>query len=439
MRKIISGVLCAAVAFCAAIGLAGCGDGEYPVQIANLKIDKEPKSIVVLDPCSADVISYMSYDVKIVGRSTEVDQKYLSVAPTMGTAARPNVNAIIESGAEVVFADETLNDDDETALEEAGIAVVSMSVAETPKQLEINYHTVGKILGGNITGDEKAADSYKKLTDSMSNMKDKATMSGTGPLSTVCYLYNDNGGLRLMTSGTYGDMLLGYTGSVNVAVNIDENSVDVNTLKVANPNFIFYADDETLRTVQGDPVLSQLAAVTGGKTLQISKSEISRQGLTALETLQKMIDFIHPELAATPDEAAVSATEAPKSEQATQTATQPATQPATQAATQPATEAAQSSSLAEKYKIDLKDLSLEEEDDNDDVKAMQQRLYDLGYVSDDENITGYYGEISKKAITEFQKNSGIKETGEADNATLVKLFSSEAKKTDKAVDESSDE
>lgn len=434
MKKIISGVLCAAVAFCSAIGLAGCGDGEYPVQIANLKIDKEPKSIVVLDPCSADIISYMSYDVKIVGRSAEVDQKYLSVAPTMGSAARPNVNAIIESGAEVVFADETLNDDDETALEEEGIAVVSMSVAETPKQLEINYHTVGKILGGNITGDEKASASYKKLTDTMSNMKDKATMSGTGSLSTVCYLYNENGGLRLMTSGTYGDMLLGYTGSVNVAVNIDENSVDVNTLKVANPNFIFYADDETLRTVQGDPVLSQLAAVKGGKTLQISKSEISRQGLTALETLQKMIDFIHPELAATPDEAAVSATEAPKVEQATQAATQPTAQ----AATQPATEAAQSSSLAEKYKIDLKDLSLKEEDENDDVKAMQQRLYDLGYVSDNENITGYFGEISKKAVTQFQKDNGIKETGEADNATLVKLFSSDAKKTDKAVDESSD-
>ena len=69
---------------------------------------------------------------------------------------------------------------------------------------------------------------------------------------------------------------------------------------------------------------------------------------------------------------------------------------------------------------------------------MQQRLFDLGYVSDKENITGYYGEISKKAVTEFQKKNGIKETGTADNATLVKLFSSDAKKADKPVDESSD-
>ena len=82
-------------------------------------------------------------------------------------------------------------------------------------------------------------------------------------------------------------------------------------------------------------------------------------------------------------------------------------------------------------------MSLKEEDDNDDVKAMQQRLFDLGYVSDKENITGYFGEISKKAVSAFQKASGMKETGEADNATLVKLFASDAKKSDTAVDESS--
>ena len=80
---------------------------------------------------------------------------------------------------------------------------------------------------------------------------------------------------------------------------------------------------------------------------------------------------------------------------------------------------------------------MQRQDDDDDVKAMQQRLFDLGYVSDKENITGYYGEISKAAVTAFQKKNGIKETGTADNATLVKLFSSDAKKADKPVDESS--
>lgn len=436
MKKLIAGILCAVLVLGTALSLSGCGDKNYPVKIANLTIDKEPKSIVVLDPNSADIISYMGYDVKIVGRSREVDQKYLGVAPVMGSAVSPSVQDIIDSGATVVFANEGLNDDFEQSLEKEGIAVIKMSVAETPKQLETNYHTIGKILGGNDDGDAKAASSYDKLISAMEQRKSEASAKNATALDTVCYLYYEQGGLRLMTSGTYGDMLLGYTGSVNVAVNIDENKVDVNTLKVANPKYIFYSDDNTLKAVQADPVLSKLAAVTGGKTMQITKDEMSRQGLTALETLEKMIGFIHPELAkskATPD-SAQTATQ-PAAQAATEAATQAAQTAATQAATQPAA----ATSVADKYKIDLKDLSLKEEDDNDDVKAMQQRLFDLGYVSDKENITGYFGEISKKAVSAFQKASGIKETGEADNATLVKLFASDAKKADKPVDESSDE
>lgn len=441
MKKLIAGIICAVLVLGTALSLSGCGDKNYPVKIANLTIDKEPKSIVVLDPNSADIISYMGYDVKIVGRSREVDQKYLDVAPVMGSAVSPSVQDIIDSGATVVFANEGLNDDFEQSLEKEGIAVIKMSVAETPKQLETNYHTIGKILGGNDDGDAKAASSYDKLISAMEQRKSEASAKNATALDTVCYLYYEQGGLRLMTSGTYGDMLLGYTGSVNVAVNIDENKVDVNTLKVANPKYIFYADDSTLKAVQADPVLSKLAAVTGGKTMQITKDEMSRQGLTALETLEKMIGFIHPELAKAQkatEPTQQTETKPAEAQAATQAATEAATQAAAQtAATQAATQPAAATSVADKYKIDLKDLSLKEEDDNDDVKAMQQRLFDLGYVSDKENITGYFGEISKKAVTAFQKASGIKETGEADNATLVKLFASDAKKSDTAVDESS--
>ena len=441
MKKLIAGILCAVLVLGTALSLSGCGDKNYPVKIANLTIDKEPKSIVVLDPNSADIISYMGYDVKIVGRSREVDQKYLDVAPVMGSAVSPSVQDIIDSGATVVFANEGLNDDFEQSLEKEGIAVIKMSVAETPKQLETNYHTIGKILGGNDDGDAKAASSYDKLISAMEQRKSEASAKNATALDTVCYLYYEQGGLRLMTSGTYGDMLLGYTGSVNVAVNIDENKVDVNTLKVANPKYIFYADDSTLKAVQADPVLSKLAAVTGGKTMQITKDEMSRQGLTALETLEKMIGFIHPELAKAQkatEPTQQTETKPAETQAAAQAATEAATQAAAQtAATQAATQPAAATSVADKYKIDLKALSLKEEDDNDDVKAMQQRLFDLGYVSDKENITGYFGEISKKAVSAFQKASGIKETGEADNATLVKLFASDAKKSDTAVDESS--
>ena len=409
-NRIISVALAAMIVLVSVFALSGCGDGEYPVEVANIKIDNEPKNIVVLDADTADIIECVGYEIKMVGRSDEVDQKSLSVAPSVGTAANPDIQKIKDADTDIVFANNTLGNDTKQQLEQSGIKVIKMSVADTPEQLKTNYNTIGKILGGNISGADKGNSAYRDLLDDMQKVKDKVTAADkSGVLNTVCYLYYDGDKLKLMTSGTYGDMLLGYTGCVNVAVNIDENKVDVNTLRIANPNYIFYADDATLNAVKADSVLSNLTAVKENKVLMITANEMNRQGFTALNTLNKMVGFIHPELAvSTSDEATVSTT-APTS--ANNTA---------------ATEAAKS--VAKKYNIDLNGLSLEYEDENDNVKAMQQRLYDLGYVTDKENITGYYGDVSKDAVTEFQKKNGIKETGSADNETLVRLFSESAVK-----------
>lgn len=431
MKRIISVLLAAVMVCTAAVIFAGCGDGNYPVTVANITIDKEPEAIVVLDPSAADIISYMNYDGKIVGRSTEVDQSYLSVAPDFGAAAEPDVNSIINSGAQVVFAGDKINDDAVKQLQEKKIQVIKMSLADTPKELETNYLTIGKILGGGVTGLEKGTSSYEKLIEHMEKLKIEVSSSTTsGALETACYLYVDDGSLRVMTSGTYVDMLIGYTGAVNVAVNIIDGNVEVNTLRIANPNYIFYSDEQTLNAIQSDDVLSKLTAVTSGKALQVSEKEITRQGLTALATLEKMIGFMHPELAkkATTDEAAAQA------QTPAQTATEAATQAATQAAAQ-ATQAANEAPHSEADRYDIKitdDLSLkkgdEDKGDSKDVWELQHRLWNLDYLVGVDNVTGYYGDLTEQAVKDFQKAAGFEVTGVADNKTIKALFMSDAPK-----------
>ena len=431
MKRIISVLLAAVMVCTAAVIFAGCGDGNYPVTVANITIDKEPEAIVVLDPSAADIISYMNYDGKIVGRSTEVDQSYLSVAPDFGAAAEPDVNSIINSGAQVVFAGDKINDDDVKQLQEKKIQVIKMSLADTPKELETNYLTIGKILGGAVTGLEKGTSSYEKLIEHMEKLKIEVSSSTTsGALETACYLYVDDGSLRVMTSGTYADMLIGYTGAVNVAVNIIDGNVEVNTLRIANPNYIFYSDEQTLNAIQNDDVLSKLTAVTSGKALQVSEKEITRQGLTALATLEKMIGFMHPELAkkATTDEAATQA------QTPAQTATEAATQAATQAAAQ-ATQAANEAPHSEADRYDIKitdDLSLkkgdEDKGDSKDVWELQHRLWNLDYLVGVDNVTGYYGDLTEQAVKDYQKAAGFEVTGVADNKTIKALFMSDAPK-----------
>lgn len=402
-NKIISVALVLMLALSSVLVFSGCGDGEYPVEVANIKISSEPKNIVVLDASTADIIECIGYEVKMVGRSDEVNQKSLSAAPSVGSAQSPDINKIIDTGADLVFVNDSLSEESRAKLDENKISVVNIAVAGSQKQLETTYTTVGRILGGNTVGAAKGEEAYSKLISQMEDIKSKVTAAdNNAALNTVCYMYSVNGKLRLTTSGTYGDMLLGYTGCVNVAVNIDENKVEVNTLKVANPNYLFYSDEQTLQAIKDDSVLSGLSAIKDGKTLMISADEMNRQGLSAINTLNKMVGFIHPELAVKDSDNESSDTSA--------------------------TEAVVKS-VADDYKIKLDDdLSLAPDDENDNVKAMQQRLFDLGYIDDKENVTGYYGEVSKTAVSDFQSKNGLKDSGEADKETLAALFAENAKK-----------
>ncbi len=62
---------------------------------------------------------------------------------------------------------------------------------------------------------------------------------------------------------------------------------------------------------------------------------------------------------------------------------------------------------------------------NDNIKAMQQRLKDLGYFKS--SCTGYFGDSTQAALKAFQTRNGLSATGLANTATLNKLNSSSAK------------
>lgn len=424
MKKIVSVFLATALAASACATLAGCdGDNKnYPVSVADITIETEPKDIVVLSDETADIISYLGYATKMVGRSDEVTQNFLSVAPSVGSAKTPDVEKIKSYAADIVFADDTLDENCKEQLTDAGIMVITIASPETTTELETAYLTLGKVLGGTVDGARTGEDSYKKLIDAMKTCKAETNSNVT---KTICYLYLNGDKLNTLHSGTYGDMLLGYTGAVNAAVNVSESEIDTKILKVANPDYILYADEETLQFIQNDSDLKGLKALKNNQTLMVTKEEMSRMGTTSLLTLNKIMNFMYPDRVKKSSED-TSESVVPSAVEGATTATKSASN--TQTTTQAATTAANANgSVESQYKIKVSGLSLKLDDENNNVKAMQQRLFDLGYITDKENVTGYYGEVTQKAVKEFQKASGLKQSGTADNKTLTALFKSDAK------------
>lgn len=65
---------------------------------------------------------------------------------------------------------------------------------------------------------------------------------------------------------------------------------------------------------------------------------------------------------------------------------------------------------------------------SDDVKSLQKRLKELGYLTS--SATGYYGTQTLAAVESFQRMNGLSADGVAGAATQTLLFSSTAKKAD---------
>lgn len=57
------------------------------------------------------------------------------------------------------------------------------------------------------------------------------------------------------------------------------------------------------------------------------------------------------------------------------------------------------------------------------VHHVQRRLYELGYVDAYTDKDGWYGDLTVKAVREYQAANGLAGDGAVDKATLDHLFS----------------
>ncbi len=404
-KKILSFTLICVMLF-SAIGFSGCsqGNNDYPVTVGNIVFDSEPENIVVLSDNLADIISHIGYDVKMVGKSDSVTQKELEIVPSVGNECTPDSAKIISASTDIVFYDSEFNETTLKTMESNNIKAVNMVYADTPEELMTVYRSLGTMLGGATTGKAKGEAAYNDLINSFEETK--AKYSSGQILNTVCYLYMENGELKISGKGTYIDMLLGYTGAVNVAVDTESMENDLANLKISNPTYIFYSEPAVIDYLKSNNTYKNLSALKDNKIMEIPYEQISLQGFTAVSNLDKMLQFMYKGITPTEETVAVDAN-------------------------------ATDTGLANKYNIFITDEGLKLDDENDNVKAMQTRLFDLGYISNKDNVIGYYGPTTEKAVKAFQKNSNLEETGTADKATLDAMFMDNAAKADAPVDKES--
>ena len=71
--------------------------------------------------------------------------------------------------------------------------------------------------------------------------------------------------------------------------------------------------------------------------------------------------------------------------------------------------------------------SVKRGDKGDDIKILQQSLYELNYLMDENDINGYFGEKTENAVFFLQRSNDVKPTGIIDLSTLNLLHSENVK------------
>ena len=395
-------LLCAAIILIPLSGCVGNSDSEFPVTVGHTKINNAINDAVVLSDNAADIIIEMGYESRIDGRSDECTQKKISKIDSVGGRDKPNTEKIIEMSPQIVIADETLPDKTVKKLESNDIPVLCFDSPSTVKELELMYKTLGILFGGRVTGAKLGEDNYTKLYGKLD--KNVKSLPDIIKPKTVCYLFDYKG--KTVTGDMLGNIIFLSSGATNIASAMTGGQIDVSAIKEKNPQYIF-CDTGMKKMIAKNTSFKNLLAVKNNRIVEIPAESFSRGGVSILDAVKTVTETLYPD--------------------------------------------GKAGSVAENYGIKYdKDIFLtigngadSKENDVDGYREtiliIQQRLDDLGYWPLNET-TGYYGETTAVAVSEFQSANGLKTTtGETDKKTLDKMFSDDAVPRSEPVDKQSAE
>ena len=314
MKRILSFMLAVCMIVSCAALFSACGEKKsdnFPVTVGGAQINAEPKRVVVLNDAFADVILYMGYDLKLVGRSIECTQRMMNVLPSVGPAASPDISSLMGLQPDLVIADNTLGAQSRSELEGQGVTVIVLNPVATKEDIRQLYIDLGTALGGKTDGSKKGEDSCDKLF----KLLDEYNNTTKGIVVTDAYLYLDESdNYCTFTRGSIESMLFSYNGAKNVfadklspafiASEITESVSpdDELAIRYASPTYLFLdgtvAPDGTIQSpvyekLIADPNLAHLSALREGRVTFIPRENFFRPGVSFEETLFTMIDALN--------------------------------------------------------------------------------------------------------------------------------------------------
>jgi len=264
----------------------------------SVTMDTVPQRIVSLAPSNTEILFALGLGDQVVGVTEYCNYPEAAKAkPKVGGFSTVDIEKVVSLKPDLVLATQIHAKKVIPALENLGITVVALN----PKTLNGVLKSI--TLVGQITGrSEPASELVGQLGSRIDEITKETQKMSLADRPRIFYVtWHD----PLMTAGTgtLANDVINLAGGQNIASDVTgDKSIDLETVIDRNPEVIIVSvgmgtgEDSPWQYIKSEPRLENISALLHSRVYKIDGDLIHRPGPRIVDALEKMAEFIHPQL-----------------------------------------------------------------------------------------------------------------------------------------------
>ena len=270
-------------------------DEEYPLTVRDTTLYKKPEKIVSLSPSLTSVLGYYGEENRLVARSTYcLYSTQISALPDVGTAAQPDLEAIIKLQPDLVLTSQELSADTMEWLDKNGIAVLCLEPAQTLEETAQAFDDLLTVLDGKTAGKRNGEAAKEAFLASFEKLKAKtAAYRKANDLEPIAVLYVQELNTYVACAGTLENEILEMLGFTNAADEQTGRYVSEKMLKALNPHAMVFSETVTAEKLKKNAVYKSKTAVRKGNLAFVDMTAVDRRSPEMAQTFEKMLEQLY--------------------------------------------------------------------------------------------------------------------------------------------------
>lgn len=239
-------------------------ESPYPVEVGSFVFDESPLYVGSLSPAITEIIYELGYSYAIIGRSSYCSYPERAVEKTdLGSAANPDVDAIIAAAPQLLISHSPIAKKDITSIENAGTRVWIISAPKSVEELYNYYRDIASVFGGKLDCEAAADKAMRPLLNALNGVD--------GSIDSFVYIMSPE--LAAATDSTFAGSFFSCFGK-NAAGDSEDAVFTDEELAEINPQWIIIP-----HTMAGDNMpsaVSSLEAAQNGRIIVLDAEMLER-------------------------------------------------------------------------------------------------------------------------------------------------------------------